>query len=110
MVSSSGQMRLMEVEIRHCFVLSQRETLHALSVGRKDIWLAIVHLEERRRNGKLEKKQLEPRGIIIVIVGNRLRRNQRRGNQHASDYQMDTERVDYGDMDMEEFQGFDWEM
>ena len=45
-----------------------------------------------------------------MIVGNRLRRNQRRGNQHASDYQMDTERVDYGDMDMEEFQGFDWEM
>ena len=75
MVSSSGQMRLMEVEIRRCFVLSQRETLHALSVGRKDIWLTIVHLEERRRNGKLEKKQLEkkqlePRGIIGVIAGN----------------------------------------
>lgn len=31
-------------------------------------------------------------------------------NQTTSDFQMDYERVDYGDMDMEELHGIDWEM
>ena len=100
----------MEVAVQRCFALSQREIRRVLSVGRKDIWQTIVHLEERRKNENLERKQLEPRSIIIVSVCDRSRRNQSRGNQYTSDYQMDTERVDYGDVDMEEFQGFDWEM